>query len=71
MARAEFEIYVDNAGRWRWRLRAKNGKLLANGGQGFASKPGVLRSLKSVRKAVAKARPKPAEIEPAPVQPEV
>jgi uncharacterized protein YegP (UPF0339 family) len=44
------------AGEWRWRLRDKNGQLLANGSEGFASKANVTRSLKAVRRAVAKAK---------------
>ena len=59
---AGFEFYKDAAGEWRWRLRAKNGQLLANGGEGFASKANVVRSMKAVRKAVAKAGD-PVEVE--------
>jgi uncharacterized protein YegP (UPF0339 family) len=50
-----FEFYQDKGGEWRWPNRATNGQLLANGGEGFASKGNVLRSLKAVLKAVAKA----------------
>jgi uncharacterized protein YegP (UPF0339 family) len=50
-----FEVYQDRAGEWRWRLRAKNGQIVANGGEAFASKGNVLRSIKAVRKAVARA----------------
>jgi uncharacterized protein YegP (UPF0339 family) len=49
------ESHRRKAGERRWRLRAKNGQLLANGGEGFASKGNVLRSIKAVRKAVGKA----------------
>ena len=48
-----FEIYQDKSGEWRWRLRASNGQLVANGGEGFSSKASVIRSLESVRKNVA------------------
>ena len=58
-----FEIYQDKGGGWRWRLRATNGQLLANGGEAFASKSNVIRSLESVRKAVA-ASPDHKEVEP-------
>jgi uncharacterized protein YegP (UPF0339 family) len=54
MAKAGFEIYQDNAGQWRWRLRATNGQLLANGGEGFASRSNVLRSIRAVKKAAEK-----------------
>jgi hypothetical protein len=42
VAKAGFGVYQDNASEWRWRLRAKNGQLLTNGGEGFASKGNVL-----------------------------
>jgi large subunit ribosomal protein L21 len=50
-----FEIYEDNAGKWRWRLRAGNGELIAISEQGFASKAGVVRTLDVVRRNVAAA----------------
>jgi uncharacterized protein len=48
-----FEIYQDKAGEWRWRLRAPNGLVVANGGQKFASKQNAIRALDAVRKNVA------------------
>lgn len=66
MAKAGFEVYEDNAGQWRWRLRARNGRLLASSGQGFASRANVERSVKDVRKATAKAKAKPKVIESQP-----
>ena len=48
-----FEIYRDKAGAWRWRLRAKNGELVANGGEAFASKQNVIRAIDAVRRNVA------------------
>jgi large subunit ribosomal protein L21 len=48
-----FEIFEDKAGKWRWRLRATNGELVAVSEQGFASKAGVIRGLDAVRKNVA------------------
>jgi uncharacterized protein YegP (UPF0339 family) len=35
---AEFEVYEDNAGKYRWRLRHQNGNIIADGGEGYASK---------------------------------
>ena len=40
-----FEIYDDRAKRWRWRFRAKNGNILCDSGQGYASKDGVSRAV--------------------------
>jgi uncharacterized protein YegP (UPF0339 family) len=48
-----FYVYVDSALKWRWRLRARNGKILADSGQGYHEKRkclyavGLLRSLSS------------------------
>lgn len=39
------EIFQDRAGEWRWRLRAPNGRILADGSEGYSSKPGVRRSV--------------------------
>ena len=30
-----FEVYKDQRGEWRWRLRAKNGKKIADSGEGY------------------------------------
>ncbi len=50
-----FEIYEDESGHWRWRLRAGNGELLAVPEQGFSSKAGVIKTLDVVRRNVADA----------------
>lgn len=31
-------IYLDDAEEWRWRLRARNGRILADSGEGYARK---------------------------------
>lgn len=39
MARApQLEIYVDNAGEYRWRLKAANDKIIAVSGEGYKQK---------------------------------
>ena len=50
-----FEIHEDKAGKWRWRLRARNGELVAMSDQGFASKAGAVKALDVVRRNVAEA----------------
>ena len=35
---AEFELYKDRAGEWRWRFRANNGKIIADSGEGYKNK---------------------------------
>ncbi len=46
---AKFEIYKDSQGEFRWRLRAANGEVIANG-EGYTSKAGCLNGIESVRK---------------------
>ena len=50
-----FEIHEDDAGQWRWRLRARNGELVAMSEQGFTTKAGVVKALDVVRRNVAAA----------------
>ena len=46
---ATFEIFEDTGGKWRWRLRHDNGNIIADGGQGYASKQKAKQGLGSVR----------------------
>ena len=46
---AAFEIYEDEGGKWRWRLRHRNGNILADSGQGYASRSGAEEALNSVK----------------------
>ncbi|WP_276273733.1 YegP family protein [Haloarcula litorea] len=48
-SQATFEVYEDNAGEYRWRLRHDNGEIIADGGEGYASKSNVRRALDGVR----------------------
>lgn len=38
------EVYRDRAGQWRWRARARNGLIVADGAEGYASKRNALRA---------------------------
>jgi amphi-Trp domain-containing protein len=49
---ATFELFEDEAGKWRWRLRHDNGEIIADSGGGYASKQGARRGLYSVQKNV-------------------
>ena len=33
--KSKLEIYKDNSGEWRWRLKASNGRIVATGGEGY------------------------------------
>lgn len=45
-----FEVYRDAAGEWRWRLRHRNGRILADSGQGYSSRRSALEGIESVRR---------------------
>ncbi len=45
---AKFEIYMDSAGKYRFRLKASNGQVIATG-QGYSSKDSCLNGIESVK----------------------
>ena len=45
---ARFELYQDKASEWRWRLRHRNGNVIATGGEGYTRKHHALKGLRSV-----------------------
>jgi uncharacterized protein YegP (UPF0339 family) len=46
---AAFEIYEDAGGQWRWRLRHRNGNIIADSGQGYASRSGAEEAINGVK----------------------
>ena len=48
-SKATFELFSDNADKWRWRLVHDNGNIIADGGQGYSSKQKAKQGLDSVR----------------------
>ncbi|MCD6322777.1 MAG: YegP family protein [Clostridiales bacterium] len=44
----KFEVYTDNAGKFRFRLKASNGQVIASG-QGYATKDSCLTGIESVK----------------------
>ncbi|MFW6435423.1 MAG: HVO_2922 family protein, partial [Halovenus sp.] len=46
---AAFEIYRDTADEWRWRLRHRNGNILADSGEGYAERSSVEEAINSVK----------------------
>lgn len=62
-----FEVYQDKAGDYRWRLRAKNTRILATSSEGYSEKRACLSAIESVKRAAAdapveeKSAPKAAE----------
>jgi amphi-Trp domain-containing protein len=45
---ARFEVYRDAGEEWRWRLRHRNGNVIATSGQGYTRKHNALNGLRSV-----------------------
>lgn len=43
----KFEIYKDNSGEWRWRLKAANNRIVAVS-EGYKTKRGALRTIVSI-----------------------
>jgi uncharacterized protein len=48
-SQGHFEVYEDRAGEWRWRLVHRNGNIIADGGEGYASKRNAIRGIRSVQ----------------------
>lgn len=47
----KFEVFASRNKQWRWRLRAKNGRVVANSGESYRRKIDCLTSIKLVKKA--------------------
>lgn len=47
---AAFEVFMDRGGQWRWRLRHRNGNILADSGEGYSSRSAAREGLQSVKK---------------------
>lgn len=50
-----FELYQDRATEWRWRLLAPNGNIIADSAEGYASKQGAKRGIRSVKRNAERA----------------
>lgn len=49
MGSASFHVYKDNAGEWRWRLKAVNGRIIADSGEGYRDRGDCIHSIELVR----------------------
>ncbi|UPW01903.1 DUF1508 domain-containing protein [Halorussus gelatinilyticus] len=45
---ARFEVFRDRADEWRWRLRHRNGNVIATSGEGYTRKHNAQKGLRSV-----------------------
>jgi uncharacterized protein YegP (UPF0339 family) len=48
-SKARFEVFRDRGGKWRWRLRHRNGNIIADSSQGYSSRQKAEQGLASVR----------------------
>lgn len=55
--RASVDVYKDKAGQFRWRLRARNGKIIASSSEGYASKRNVMRAARAVWRLLVDSAP--------------
>lgn len=46
---AQFEVYKDAGGSFRWRLQAANGKIIASSGESFSSKQAAKDGAQTVK----------------------
>ncbi|WP_415382038.1 HVO_2922 family protein [Halosimplex sp. TS25] len=49
-SQARFELYEDAAEQWRWRLRHRNGNVVADSGEGYTRKHNAQKGMQSVRR---------------------
>lgn len=47
---AEFEVFQDKAGEYRWRLQAANNEVIADSNEGYKSKASCLNGIASVKR---------------------
>jgi uncharacterized protein YegP (UPF0339 family) len=48
-SQAQFELFADVAGEYRWRLRHRNGNVIADSGEGYASRQKAQQGIQSVK----------------------
>ncbi|WP_082088989.1 YegP family protein [Methanosarcina siciliae] len=52
---SKFEVYLDEDGKYRFRLRARNGQIIAVS-QGYKSEEGCIKGIQSVKENAQNAR---------------
>ncbi len=48
----KFQIYIDKAGEFRWRLKADNGRIMADSGEGYSTKSNAKRAARNLRRGL-------------------
>jgi uncharacterized protein YegP (UPF0339 family) len=54
-ARLTLAVYRDAAGEWRWRLKARNGRVLGDSGEGYTRRASAVRAAKGAVRAMREA----------------
>ena len=62
MSKARFEVYRDRAAEYRWRLVHDNGNVIADSGEGYASRAKARQGIESVKRNVPDAPVVDAEV---------
>jgi len=44
-----YYIYKDHKGEWRWRLKASNGRIIADSGEGYSSEEECKKDVERVK----------------------
>ncbi len=52
----QFHVYPDAVGEWRWHLKAGNGRIVADSGEGYTRQQDCIRSLANFKNRVATAK---------------
>ena len=52
---SKFQIYKDRKGEYRWRLRARNGEIIADSNEGYSSKASCKHGIDLVKQQAANA----------------
>jgi uncharacterized protein YegP (UPF0339 family) len=50
-------VYRDAGGQWRWRMRAPNGRLVADSGEGYTRRVGAFRAARQLASALITVAP--------------
>lgn len=48
----KFHVYKDKAGEWRWKLKARNGRVVADSGEGYKRKAAAIKTLTSIIESI-------------------
>jgi uncharacterized protein YegP (UPF0339 family) len=49
----KYHVYRDKNNHWRWRLKAANGNILADSGEGYVNKADCLAGINAVKGSAA------------------